>query len=58
MPSGPVYERTRTEGDPAEGSHYASGVSNGEDMVKLHFNRNPVTGAYSEDSIAIYYNKI
>ena len=44
MPIGPVYERTRTEGDPAEGSHYASGVSNGEHMVKLHFNRNPVTG--------------
>ena len=36
MRSGPFYERTRTVGEPAEGSNYASGVSNGEHRVKLH----------------------
>ena len=34
--SGPVYERTRTVGEPAEGSHHAYVVSNGEHRLKLH----------------------
>ena len=37
MRSSPVYERTRTAGEPAEGSHYAYIVPNGESRVKLHF---------------------
>ena len=36
MRSGPVYERTRTVEEPAEGSHVAAVVSNGEIRVKLH----------------------
>ena len=36
MRSGPVYERTRTMGEPAEGSYYASAVTHGDDRVKLH----------------------
>ena len=34
--SGSVYKRTRTVGEPLEGSHYASVVYNGEHRVRLH----------------------
>ena len=37
MRNGPVYERTRTVGEPAEGSHYASVVPNGYHRVKLRY---------------------
>ena len=36
MRRSPVYKRTRTVGEPAEASHYASVVSNGEHRLKLH----------------------
>ena len=36
MRSGPVYERERTAEGPAEGTHYATVTSHGDDRVKLH----------------------
>ena len=36
MRSGPVYERTWTVGEPAEGLYHAAGVSNGDHRVNVH----------------------
>ena len=36
MRSGPVYERVGTLEEPAEGTHYATVTSHGDDRVKLH----------------------
>ena len=48
--SGPVYERERAVEEPAEGTHYATVTSHGNDRVKLHSKVFRYVGATSPDT--------